>query len=230
MIDNKKMPKNVGIIMDGNGRWANERGLQRQEGHTKGLENLISILEYIYDLGAQNVVCYSLSTENLNRSKEEVGHILELVLEYFEAFLIVCQKHKICVKFVGNLKLFPEKVQLSLKKTEELLSVNKESGRTLYMALAYGSRDEVITAVNNAVIKGEMVTEESFLSQLFLPIELDLVIRTGGEQRLSNFFLYQSSYAELYFSDKYFPDFNKEDLVEIFNWFASRNRKYGLVR
>lgn len=223
------IPKNVGVIMDGNGRWAKEHGQPRTFGHTKGMENMLKMLEYIFDLGAQNVVCYSLSTENLKREKNEVSHILNLVLEYFKAFVDVCVKHKICAKFVGNLDLFPLEIKNSLLKTESILKEYERMGKTVYIAIAYGSRDEIITAVNNAIKKGEEVTEESFLQSLYLPLNLDLIIRTGKEQRLSNFFLYQASYAEIYFSDKYYPDFNKEDLEEIFDWYQKRKRNYGLV-
>lgn len=229
MNEEIKVPKNVGVIMDGNGRWATLRNLPRYLGHTTGMINMLSMIVDMFELGAENVAYYSLSTENLNRGQEEVTHILNLVLKYFDKFIEVCKEHKICAKMVGNLDLFPENIKNSLLKTESILSEFEGMGRTVYVAVAYGSRDEIITAVNNAVKKGEEVTEESFLKSLFLPMDLDLIIRTGKEKRLSNFFLYQASYAEIYFSDKYFPDFKKDDLVEIFKWYSERKRKYGLV-
>lgn len=225
----KRIPKNIGVIMDGNGRWATLRDLPRYFGHTKGMLNMLHMIVDIFELGAENVACYSLSTENLNRDKEEVSHILNLVLKYFDKFVEVCKEHKICAKMVGNLDLFPEDVKNSLLKTESILSEFEGMGRTVYIAVAYGSRNEIISAVNAAIKKGDEVTEESFLKSLYLPMDLDLIIRTGKEKRLSNFFLYQASYAEIYFSDKYYPDFNKEDLEEIFDWYSKRKRNYGLV-
>ena len=124
----------------------------------------------------------------------------------------------------------PEKVLSLIRKTEEALSVFSDEKHTLYIAIAYGSRDEIITAVNKAVKDGVSVTKDSFLQSLLLPIELDFIIRTGGEQRLSNFFLYQASYSELYFCDKFFPDFCEKDLIEAFDWYSVRNRRYGLLK
>jgi undecaprenyl diphosphate synthase len=226
---NSGAPTTVGILMDGNGRWAQARGLARKEGHTKGMINLIKIAMAAFELGAENVVCYSLSTENLNREKDELNHILSLVLDYFDAFVEAFRRKGVCAKFVGRLDLLPEDIRRSLKKTEEVLSEFSASGRTIYMAIAYGSRNEIVDAVNRAIRRGEPVSEQSFLEELALPLEMDLVIRTGGEQRLSNFFLYQLAYGELYFSDRYFPDFSEEDLQEAFGWYASRIRRYGLV-
>lgn len=229
MDEVKKIPKNVGVIMDGNGRWATNHRYPRIFGHTKGMLNMLHMLADIFELGAENVVCYSLSTENLKRDEKEVTHILNLVLKYFDKFVEVCREHKICAKMVGNLDLFPLEVKNSLLKTQSILAEFEGMGRTVYMAVAYGSRDEIITAVNNAIKKGEEVTEESFLKSLFLPMDLDLIIRTGREKRLSNFFLYQASYAEIYFSDKFYPDFGKDDLIEIFDWYSKRKRNFGLV-
>ena len=116
-----------------------------------------------------------------------------------------------------------------MKRTEDALKMYKDSGKVLYVAIAYGGRNEIVEAVNKAVEKGKPVTQEEFLSLLSVPVEPDLVIRTGGEKRLSNFLLYQVSYSELYFSDKLFPEFTVEDLAQAFSWYASRKRKYGLV-
>ncbi len=222
-------PKNIGIIMDGNGRWAEERSLPRKEGHTKGIVNMITLASHAFSMGVENFVCYSLSTENLQREKDELDHILSLVLKYFDAFVETCKKHRIAARFPGNLSLLPPEIRASLARTEEILSEFAHEGRTIHIAIAYGSRAEIVEAVNKAVAEGTPVTEESLLNALSLPLDLDLVIRTGGEQRLSNFFLYQASYAELYFSDKYFPDFSPEDLQEAVSWFSARKRRYGLL-
>ena len=224
------VPTHLGLIMDGNGRWAEERGLPRKDGHTAGMVNMISLAAHAFDMGVKTVTCYSMSTENLNRSKDEVDHILSLVLKYFEPFLEEFRKKKVCAKFVGQLDLVPPEIRASLKRTEELLSEFAHLGRTIYVAIAYGSHAEIVNAVNRAVESGVPVTEQSFLASLQLPFNLDLVIRTGGERRLSNFFLYQCSYAELYFSDKYFPDFDGEELDRVLAWFAGRTRRYGLLK
>ena len=222
-------PEHVGIIMDGNGRWAEGRSLPRLHGHTAGMKNMMSIAAHAFDRGAKTVTCYSMSAENLNRPKEEVRHILSLVSEYFDPFLKVFLEKQVAVKFVGNLELLPLETRASLQKTEELLSHFESSGKILYVAIAYGSRQEIVKTVNQAIIAGVPVTEDGFLKMLGLPVDLDMIIRTGGEQRLSNFFLYQSSYAELYFSDKFFPDFTGEDLDNAFLWFQNRKRRYGLL-
>ena len=227
MSDTKYIPKNVGIIMDGNRRWADARGLSTKDGHTAGMVNMIKVASRAFDLGAEAVVCYSLSTENFSRKKEELEHILSLVLKYFDAFLDEFKRQRVCAKIVGNLDMLPPEIRASLKRTESLLSEFEGTGRTIYVAIAYGSRGEIIRAVNRAIERGEPVTEESFLAELDLPMELDLIIRTGGDRRLSNFFMYQSSYAELYFADKYFPDFGSPDLDEAFDWFATRKRRHG---
>ena len=228
--DNLAVPKHIGLIMDGNGRWAEERGLARKEGHTRGIENMLRLASEAFYLGAESFVCYSLSTENLRREPEELSHILSLVIKYADVFIALCRRQRIAVKYVGRLSLLPPETQESLRMTEAALSEFAGEGRTVYIAIAYGSRAELIDAVNDAVRSGRTVTEESFLESLLLPVELDLIIRTGGERRLSNFFLYQASYSELYFSDKYFPDFSSADLREAFEWFSHRKRRYGLVK
>ena len=223
------VPESIGLIMDGNGRWAEKRGLPRKEGHTRGIINMLGLASHAFALGVRNFVCYSLSTENLKRDADELCHILSLVIKYDEAFISLCEKHRVAVRYVGALELLPTEIRESLARTEANLSRFSDEGRTIYIAIAYGSRSEIISAVNKAVASGTFVTEESFLGSLSFPFELDLIVRTGGERRLSNFFLYQASYSELYFSDKYFPDFSGEDLLEAVKWFAARQRRYGLV-
>jgi len=227
MSHTSHIPKSVGIIMDGNRRWAKERGLSAKEGHTAGMVNMIRIASHAFARGADSVVCYSLSTENLSRTKEELAGILGLVIEYFDAFLEEFRKLKVCAKIVGDLEMLPPEIRASLKRTESLLSEFEDTGKTIYVAVAYGSRNEIVRAVNRAVLAGEPVSEEGFLATLDLPTDLDLIIRTGGDRRLSNFFLYQSSYAELYFADQYFPAFSTSDLDDAFEWFAAGKRRHG---
>ena len=133
------------------------------------------------------------------------------------------------VKYIGNIGVLPAAVQESMKRSEQALSKFQSSGKTIFVAVAYGSRHEIIDAVNSAVREGKPVSEESFLSSLSMPLEPELIIRTGGERRLSNFLLYQVSYSELYFSKKLFPDFTNKDLDKAFKWYSRRNRKFGLI-
>jgi len=213
--------------MDGNRRWAKERGLPTEKGHTAGMINMIKIAAHAFELGADSVVCYSLSTENLSRGKDELAHIFSLVTEYFDAFIEEFIKLKVCAKIVGDLDMLPPDIKASLKRTEAVLSQFEYTGKTVYIAVAYGSRNEIVRAVNQAVEAGKTVNEENFLAMLDMPTDLDLIIRTGGDRRLSNFFLYQSSYAELYFSDKFFPDFSADDLDAAFECFATVKRRHG---
>lgn len=223
------VPETVGLIMDGNGRWALQQNKSRLEGHTKGIVNMMTISAYAFDCGVKNMVCYGLSTENLKRAAEEVHHIYDLVIDAFGAFVSLFSEKRACVKFIGDLGALPEEVKASMRRSEEALRPFEGMGRTIYIAIAYGSRNEIVRAVNAAVERGEKVTEESFLKSLSMPCEPELIIRTGGEMRLSNFLLYQSSYSELYFTPTLFPDFSKEDLDEAFAWYATRKRRFGLT-
>ncbi len=224
------VPKNVGIIMDGNGRWGLEHNNSRKYGHTQGMINLIDICSHAFDLNVKTVTCYCLSLDNLNRAKEEVNHILSLVIDYFEPFIEAFRKRRVCAKFIGSLDRLPLEIVSSLKKTESELAEFSNEGRTIYIAIAYGSQQEIVSAVNRAVKEGKEVSTDSFLNMLQQPLLLDLLIRTGGEYRLSDFLLYQSSYAEIYFSDKLFPDFSVEDFDKVLDWYANRDRRFGLLK
>lgn len=228
--DKKPVPKTVGLIMDGNGRWAEQLNKPRLEGHTKGIYNMISLVAHAFDCGVKNMVCYGLSTENLDRPKEEVEHIYKLMIDVFEFFVTTFSKIEASVKYIGNISVLPKAVQDSMKRSEQALSKFETSGKVIYIGVAYGSRYEIVDAANKAIKRGQPVTEESFLSMLDMPLQPELIIRTGGERRLSNFLLFQSSYSELYFSDKLFPDFENGDMDKAFEWFGKRERKFGLVQ
>lgn len=225
----KAIPQTVGLIMDGNGRWSKKRNRSRLEGHTMGIHNMISLIAHAFECGVKNIICYGLSTENLKRPEEEVKHIYELIIQVFDLFISTFSKIQACVKYVGNTEALPSAIQESIKKTEAALSKYESSGRVIYIAIAYGSWFEITKAVNAAVERGEPVTPKSFLSLLDIPLQPELIIRTGGEQRLSNFLLYQASYSELYFTKKLFPDFSKRDMDKAFKWFQKRNRRFGLI-
>ncbi len=229
MSNNNGIPATVGLIMDGNGRWAKNNGLKRGEGHTKGIENMIKITAHAFEVGVKNMVCYGLSTENLSRPEEEINHIYDLVIKVFDIFVTVFSRLKACVKYIGDLDRLPEAVRESMKRSENALNKFEGRGRTIYVAIAYGSRKEIVSAVNRAIALGKPVDEDSFLNMLEMPEEPELIIRTGGESRLSNFLLYQSSYSELYFSDKYFPDFDNSDFDEALAWYAKRSRRHGQI-
>ena len=225
--DLQQLPTHVAIIMDGNGRWAKSRMLPRSIGHKNGMHRMIGLLEHAYDLGVDYVTVYALSTENLNRPKEELDGLFTLIREHF-----LVEMRKVCergvrLKVLGNTTLLPEDVREIIRKAEEETACFE--GKGLNIALAYGAREEIVRAVNKAIKSGEPLTEES-LSKLLdtgNQPDPDLIIRTGKEQRLSNFLLYQAAYAELYFSDKMFPDFSDGDLEKAFAEYAKRTRRFG---
>ena len=213
--------------MDGNGRWAKKRLMPRSYGHRQGMSRMVGLLEHAFDLGIEYVTVYALSTENLKRPKEELDGLFDLIRKNF----LDCMR-KICsrgvrLRILGNVGLLPEDVQRLLKEAEEESS--KYEGRGVNVALGYGSRAEIVRAVNLAVEAGKRVTEESFSSLLYThgQPDPDLVIRTGKEMRLSNYLLYQSAYAELYFSDKMFPEFSDKDLDEAIAEYGRRTRRFG---
>ena len=222
-----KIPRHIAMIMDGNGRWAKKRMLPRSVGHKYGMERMIGLMEHAFDLGVDYITVYALSTENLKRPQEELEGLFNLLRNHFREYL-----RKICargVRFraVGDLSLLPDDVQKILRDSEE--ETAQYEGKGINVAVAYGARDEIVHAVNQAVTNGEKVTEESF-SKLLYTSEVpdpDLVIRTGKEVRLSNFLLYQSAYAELYFSDKMFPEFSDKELDKAIVSFSGRTRRFG---
>lgn len=222
-----KIPRHIAMIMDGNGRWAKKRMLPRSVGHKYGMERMIGLMEHAFDLGVDYITVYALSTENLKRPQEELEGLFNLLRNHFREYL-----RKICargVRFraVGDLSLLPDDVQKILRDSEE--ETAQYEGKGINVAVAYGARDEIVHAVNQAVANGEKVTEESFAKLLYtseVP-DPDLVIRTGKEVRLSNFLLYQSAYAELYFSDKMFPEFSDKELDKAIVSFSGRTRRFG---
>ena len=226
-IDGEGLPRHIAVIMDGNGRWAKKRLMPRSYGHRQGMSRMVGLLEHAFDLGIEYVTVYALSTENLKRPKEELDGLFDLIRKNF----LDCMR-KICsrgvrLRILGNVGLLPEDVQRLLKEAEEESS--KYEGRGVHVALGYGSRAEIVRAVNLAVEAGKRVTEESFSSLLYThgQPDPDLVIRTGKEMRLSNYLLYQSAYAELYFSDKMFPEFSDKDLDEAIAEYGRRTRRFG---
>ena len=222
-----KIPRHIAIIMDGNGRWAKKRLLPRSVGHKYGMERMIGLMEHAFELGVEYITVYALSTENLKRPKEELEGLFNLLRNHFKEYLGRVCSRGVRLRAVGDVSLLPEDVQTILRDSEA--ETAKYEGKGINVAVAYGSRDEIVHAVNRAVEAGEKVTEESFAHLLYtadVP-DPDLVIRTGKEVRLSNFLLYQSAYAELYFSDKMFPEFSDKDLDKAIVDFSNRTRRFG---
>lgn len=223
----ERVPQHIAIIMDGNGRWAKKRLLPRSAGHRAGMRRMIALSEHIFECGVRYCTLFALSTENLNRPKEELEGLFSLFREYFKKNAAVLKEKEIALKVIGNRNLLPPDVSEIVAQGEELTAGGKRG--TLVLAIAYGGRQDVLQAVNRAVAAGKEVSEEEFDALLqtgeFPPP--DLLIRTGREKRLSNFLLWQSAYAELYFTDKLFPDFTNGDLDKAIAEYSSRERRYG---
>lgn len=221
------MPAHIGIIMDGNGRWAKKRLMPRSFGHRHGMDRMVALLEHAFDLGVSYVTVYALSTENLKRPRAELEGLFDLIRKYF----IDCMR-KICrrgvrLRVLGDISVLTEDVQKLLRQAEE--ETLCYHGKGVNVALCYGARAEIVRAANNAMQNGQTLTEESLSKELYtgeIP-DPDLIIRTGNEMRLSNFLLYQAAYAELYFSPKMFPDFSNADLEEAIAEFSRRTRRFG---
>ena len=220
-------PRHIAIIMDGNGRWAKAKLLNRSMGHKYGMERMIGLMEHAFALGVDYVTVYALSTENLKRPKEELEGLFNLIRHHFKDCVARVSAKGARFRAIGNLSLLPDDVQKIVREAEEKTA--HFQGKGVNMALAYGARDELVHAVNQAVERGEKVTEEG-LSRLLYTAEVpdpDLIIRTGKEVRLSNFLLYQAAYAELYFSDKMFPAFSNKELEKAIAEYNRRTRRFG---
>ena len=224
-----KIPRHIAIIMDGNGRWAKKRFLPRSAGHKYGMERMIGLMEHAFELGVEYITVYALSTENLKRPKEEVEGLFNLFRNNFkEMFGRVCQKG-VRLRALGDISLLPDDIVEVLKESEA--ETAQYEGKGINIAVCYGARDEIVHAVNAAVAAGEKVTEESFAQLLYtkdIP-DPDLIIRTSGEMRLSNYLLLQSAYSELYFTNVYWPDFNAAQFEKALCEYAKRERRYGFT-
>ena len=227
LLQGVKMPRHIAIIMDGNGRWAKKRMMPRSMGHKYGMERMIGLMEHAFDLGVNYITVYALSTENLKRPKEELDGLFNLFRNNFKEMMGRVCARGVRLRALGDVSLLPDDIVKILRESEE--ETAKYEGRGINIAVCYGARDEIVHAVNAAVAQGEKVTEESFAKFLYtkdLP-DPDLIIRTGKEVRLSNFLLYQAAYAELYFSDKMFPEFSDKDLDKAIVAFSKRTRRFG---
>ena len=220
--------KHLAIIMDGNGRWAQQRGLNRTKGHEKGAEIIRDITTYCAKHSSiESVTFYAFSTENWKRPKLEVDFLMRLLDKYLKNELLTYQKNNVCFKAIGNLEQFSPKLQKRIKETEKATKNNTDL--THILALNYGGRAEITYAVNTLIAEGKKeISQEEISSALQTPYsDIDLLVRTSGEERISNFLLWQLSYAEFYFSQTLWPDFNAEELDEIIEDFEQRNRRFG---
>ena len=227
MKEGVKIPRHIAIIMDGNGRWAKKRLLPRSVGHKHGMERMIGLIEHAFDLGVEYVTVYALSTENLKRPQGELEGLFNLIRNHFKEYIGRICANGIRLRILGDTALLPEDVQQILHDCEK--DTEKYDHKGINVALAYGSRAEIVQAVNRAIERGEKVTEESLSNLLYTQgqPDPDLIIRTGKEVRLSNFLMYQAAYAELYFSDKMFPDFSDKELEKAIEEFSRRTRRFG---
>ncbi len=228
-MESGRIPRHVAVIMDGNGRWAKKRLLPRSLGHRAGMERMIGLSEHAFDRGVRYVTLFALSTENLARPQAELDGIFRLFRDYFTVHAETCREKGIALRVIGDLSLLPPDVAETVRRGTE--AAQKGERGTLTLAIAYGGRRDIVEAANRAVREGRELREEDF-SRLLSTGELpppDLVIRTGGEKRLSNFLLFESAYAELYFSGKNFPDFGDGDLDAAIEDYASRERRFGKI-
>lgn len=228
-MSNRSIPLHVGVIMDGNGRWAKKRLMPRSAGHRNGMDRMISLAEHAKDTGIKYLTVYALSTENLSRPKDELEGLFNLFRKYFVKNVKKLYEQNSAVKVIGDLSALPEDVAQLIEDGEKNSPENAQF--TLVFAINYGGRNEILNAVNRAVEKGEILNRAGFENLLYtngIP-DPDLIIRTGGEIRLSNFLTYQSAYSELYFTDVLFPDFTNAEFDKAIENYLSRERRFGKV-
>ncbi|MFA5145424.1 MAG: isoprenyl transferase [Candidatus Omnitrophota bacterium] len=237
MVDKNNIPKHVAIIMDGNGRWAKERGLSRTAGHRKGIERVQEVMDAAREMGVEVVTLFAFSAENWGRPQKEIDMLMRSLNNFLDKQTKKLNRDNIKFKAIGQEKPLPGYIQDKIKKVEQATKNN--TGLTMVMALNYGGRQEIVAAAKrfaHSVLKGESgiddLDAESFSRYLYtagLP-DPDLLIRTSGEIRISNFLLWQLSYAELYFPKKHWPDFKREDFRKAVREYQKRERRFGEIK
>ncbi len=224
----KNIPNCIGFILDGNRRWARERGLHTLKGHQKGYENLKDTVSWCKDAGVKHMVAYVFSTENWNRSKEEVTYLMDLMRIIFKKQLSEIRKDGMAVYVIGDISLFTEDIQ---KDIENLHDTNPSDAKYhLWLAASYGGRPEILAGINSLLKSGKKSVNEIEFKNALWTAEMpdpDIIIRTGGEKRLSNFVTWSSVYSELFFVDTYWPDFSKEEFENILEKYSERERRHG---
>ena len=221
------LPKHIAIIMDGNGRWAKEQGLNRTAGHEEGAKTVRNITIHCSDLGISYLTLYAFSTENWNRPKLEVEFLMKLLERYFKSELPIYLENNVKFKAIGDINRFSKKLQSVIKYTEERTA--HCTGLTQILALNYGSRDEIVRAVKKLNEQNLEPTEENINSCLDTAdfSDVDLLIRTSGEVRVSNYLLWQIAYAEMFFTQSFWPEFSTQELDDIISDFGRRERRFG---
>lgn len=231
------IPEHIAIILDGNGRWAKKRGMPRNYGHLQGAKNVEQICQDAYDLGVKYLTVYAFSTENWKRSVEEVSGIMNILRQYLSSFKTHIKRDKLTVRVIGDRSRLADDINILI---DELWEMSKDhQGLTLTIALNYGSRDEITRAVRriatdvkDGTLDIDRIDESYISSQLdtgYMP-DPDLLIRTSGEERLSNYLLWQLAYTEFYFTDVCWPDFDKAELIKAIRYYNGRDRRYGGVK
>ncbi len=229
-VSGGRVPRHVAIIMDGNGRWANQRGLPRAAGHRAGTENIRRVIERFCDHGVQFLTLYAFSTENWNRPEKEVRFLIHLLGRFLRRELENLDRNGVRLVHLGHLEALPPRLQ---REVATAITRTRDNDRiTLNLCFNYGGRDDIVMAVRQLVADGltpDEVTEEAISERLYShgSPDPDLVVRTGAEQRISNFLLWQSAYAEFYFTDAYWPDFGREDVDIALAEYGRRKRKFG---
>ena len=227
------IPNHVAIILDGNGRWAKAKGMPRNYGHVQGAKNVEVICEEAYKMGINYLTVYAFSTENWSRPEDEVDQLMKLLRNYMKTCLKTAEKNNMCVRVIGDKSRLADDIRESIATLEEASKNN--TGLHFQVAINYGSRDEIVRAVNHimediskGIIDGPVTAElmDEYLDTKGIP-EPDLLIRTSGEQRLSNFLLWQLAYSEFYFTDVHWPDFSKEELKKACEAYSKRDRRFG---
>ena len=231
------MPRHVAIILDGTGRWAKAKGMPRNYGHAQGSKNVERICEEAYRMGIKYLTVYAFSTENWNRPKDEVNALMKLLRNYMKTCLKTAEKNDMKIRVIGDITRLDEDIRSRIQELEEATKNN--GGLNFQIAINYGSRDEIKRAVRRIAqdcrdgkIQAEEIDEElieRYLDTHDIP-DPDLLIRTSGEQRLSNYLLWQLAYTEFYFTDVPWPDFTKEELIRAVEQYNSRDRRYGGVK
>jgi len=234
LVNNLKIPTHIAFILDGNRRWAKKHSLPVVAGHKKGAETLMNITKGASELGLKYMTVYAFSTENWKRSEEEVSDLMGLLRQYLDEGLAKIAENNIKIVFIGEKDMLADDIRSKMQKLERESA--KNSGLTLCVALSYGSRQEIVAAVKKiaALIKNGDISIKDIDTDLFSDMlytsgvpDPDLLIRTSGEQRISNYLLWQSAYTEFYFSDILWPDFSMEELKKIIKNFSLRERRYG---
>ena len=232
-MEKLKIPYHVGIILDGNGRWATERGLKRSEGHKAGFETLKILSKHVFTRGVKVLSVFAFSTENFNRTKDEVDYLMDLFLKGFKSSIKEFNKHNIKVVFSGRKEPLSDKVYKSMKSLEKETLNN--TGGILNICLNYGGQTEIVDTTKKLIndvldgkLKTEDITPEIFMKNLYNDLPpIDFLIRTSGEIRVSNFMLFSLAYAEMYFPHTYFPDFKEDEFDKALEEYTKRDRRFG---